>query len=52
MNTLTDYTTDYIEYCKCRKHLNPKTLKAYNLLVRYLAITYLYFAPRVTLFEI
>ena len=31
MNTLTDYTTDYIEYCECRKHLDPKTLKAYKI---------------------
>lgn len=30
MNTLTAYTTDYIEYCECRKHLDPKTLKAYK----------------------
>ncbi|MCH5281004.1 MAG: tyrosine-type recombinase/integrase [Lachnospiraceae bacterium] len=31
MNTLTTYTTDYIEYCECRKHLDPKTLKAYKI---------------------
>lgn len=31
MNTLYTYITEYIEYCKYRKRLNFKTLKAYNI---------------------
>lgn len=31
MNTLNDYTIKYLEYCKYRKHLNAKTLKAYRI---------------------
>lgn len=29
MNTLNEYIEGYIEYCKFRKRLDPKTLKAY-----------------------
>lgn len=29
MNTLNEYIEEYIEYCKFRKRLDPKTLKAY-----------------------
>ena len=31
MNTLSNYITEYIEYCKYRKRLDPKTLKAYRI---------------------
>lgn len=31
MNTLTDYLAEYIEYCKYRKRLDQKTLKAYKI---------------------
>lgn len=31
MNTLDHYTSEYIEYCKYRKNLNKKTLKAYRI---------------------
>ena len=31
MNTLNYYITDYIEYCKYRKRLDKKTLKAYGI---------------------
>ncbi|MCM1100425.1 MAG: tyrosine-type recombinase/integrase [Clostridium sp.] len=31
MNTLTNYTAEYCEYCKYRKRLNSKTLKAYRI---------------------
>ena len=31
MNTLNNYITEYLEYCKYRKHLNEKTLKAYRI---------------------
>jgi len=31
MNTLDNYIADYLEYCKYRKHLNAKTLKAYTI---------------------
>lgn len=31
MNTLKDYITEYIEYCKYRKRLDSKTLKAYEI---------------------
>lgn len=31
MNTLNDYITEYMEYCKYRKHLDAKTLKAYQI---------------------
>lgn len=31
MNTLNNYLTEYIEYCKYRKHLDSKTLKAYRI---------------------
>lgn len=29
MHILNTYINDYIEYCQFRKHLNPKTIKAY-----------------------
>lgn len=31
MNTLKNYITEYIEYCKYRKRLDHKTLKAYKI---------------------
>lgn len=31
MNTLEDYILEYIEYCKYRKRLDAKTLKAYRI---------------------
>ena len=31
MNTLNDYIAEYIEYCKYRKRLDSKTLKAYKI---------------------
>ena len=31
MSTLNDYITEYIEYCKYRKRLDSKTLKAYKI---------------------
>lgn len=31
MNTLNDYVAEYIEYCKYRKRLDQKTLKAYRI---------------------
>lgn len=31
MSTLNDYTTEYLEYCKYRKRLDSKTLKAYKI---------------------
>lgn len=31
MNTLDTLITDYMEYCKFRKHLDEKTLKAYRI---------------------
>ena len=31
MNTLSNYITEYIEYCEYRKRLDPKTLKAYRI---------------------
>lgn len=31
MNTLSNYITEYIEYCEYRKRLDPKTLKAYQI---------------------
>ena len=31
MNTLNQYITEYLEYCKYRKRLNQKTLKAYRI---------------------
>ncbi len=34
MNTLNGYITEYIEYCKYRKHLDKKTLKAYHIDLR------------------
>lgn len=34
MNTLNGYITEYIEYCKYRKHLDKKTLKAYRIDLR------------------
>lgn len=30
MNTLDNYITEYLEYCKYRKHLDTKSLKAYK----------------------
>ncbi|MFT3982442.1 MAG: tyrosine-type recombinase/integrase [Lachnospiraceae bacterium] len=30
MNTLNYYIKEYMEYCRCRKHLDKKTLKAYK----------------------
>ncbi len=36
MNTLNNYIVDYLEYCKYRKRLDAKTLKAYRIdLVQY-----------------
>lgn len=34
MNTLNEYITEYLEYCKYRKRLDPKTLKAYQIDLR------------------
>ncbi len=31
MNTLSNYITEYIEYCEYRKRLDSKTLKAYRI---------------------
>lgn len=31
MNTLNNYIVEYLEYCECRKHLNKKTIKAYQI---------------------
>lgn len=31
MNTLKDYIKEYLDYCKFRKHLDSKTLKAYRI---------------------
>ncbi len=31
MNALKDYIEEYIEYCKYRKRLDNKTLKAYQI---------------------
>lgn len=31
MNSLNEQITEYLTYCECRKHLNPKTLKAYRI---------------------
>lgn len=31
MSTLDNYISEYIDYCKFRKHLNSKTIKAYNI---------------------
>ena len=31
MNNLTTHMNEYLEYCKCRKHLDSKTLKAYTI---------------------
>lgn len=31
MNALNDYITEYLEYCKYRKRLNAKTIKAYKI---------------------
>lgn len=31
MNTLSSHISEYLEYCKFRKHLNTKTLKAYRI---------------------
>lgn len=31
MNTLNDYVMEYIDYCKYRKRLDVKTLKAYQI---------------------
>lgn len=31
MNTLNHYTNEYLEYCKYRKRLDPKSLKAYRI---------------------
>lgn len=40
MNTLSNYITDYLNYCRFRKHLNSKTLKAYQIDLK----QYLYFS--------
>lgn len=34
MNTLNTYIAEYLEYCECRKHLDPKSLKAYRIDLR------------------
>lgn len=34
MNTLDEYIAEYLEYCKYRKRLDPKTLKAYRIDLR------------------
>lgn len=34
MNTLSNYITEYIEYCEYRKRLDVKTLKAYKIDLR------------------
>ncbi|MBE5948387.1 MAG: recombinase XerC [Lachnospiraceae bacterium] len=31
MNTLDNFITEYLEYCKCRKRLDIKTIKAYRI---------------------
>lgn len=31
MNTLNEYIKEYLDYCKYRKHLDSKTLKAYRI---------------------
>ena len=31
MNTLNNYIVEYLEYCECRKRLDKKTLKAYQI---------------------
>lgn len=31
MNILTDYIEEYLEYCKYRRRLDLKTLKAYRI---------------------
>lgn len=31
MNNLNNHINTYLEYCKCRKHLDTKTLKAYSI---------------------
>mgnify|MGYP000006503930 FL=1 len=31
MNTLNNYVREYLDYCECRKHLDKKTIKAYNI---------------------
>ncbi len=31
MNNLNEQITEYLAYCECRKHLDPKTLKAYRI---------------------
>ena len=31
MKTLNEYTKEYLDYCKYRKHLDSKTLKAYKI---------------------
>ena len=31
MNDLNNHINAYLEYCKCRKHLDTKTLKAYSI---------------------
>ena len=31
MTTLKIYIQNYLEYCRCRKHLDSKTLKAYQI---------------------
>ncbi|MCI8556402.1 MAG: tyrosine-type recombinase/integrase [Lachnospiraceae bacterium] len=31
MNTFNYYVAEYLEYCECRKRLDPKTLKAYRI---------------------
>ncbi len=31
MYTLNSYIVEYLEYCECRKHLNKKTIKAYQI---------------------
>ena len=31
MNSFNYYVTEYLEYCECRKRLDPKTIKAYRI---------------------
>lgn len=56
MNTLNEYIEEYIEYCKFRKRLDPKTLKAYCIdLKQYVdfssGLSYLYKYLRKLYFE-
>ena len=40
MNLLDNHIAEYLEYCQYRKHLDPKTLKAYRIdLTQYAAFS-------------